>query len=156
MGSRAALNMANELNAEDGPALKGVVAMSFQLHSEDDKEKLNDDQIKALALPALFITTVNDKTCDKALLEKTLQGKSAVKAEWVEGAEHFRKASGRKETDVFDDVNAAVLGWCESLIDGDAAVQKKEKGAGEEKHRKRKSEDGSKNSAVESKKAKDE
>lgn len=95
------------------------------------------------------------KTCDPELLERALAGKKRVKVEWVEGPEHFRKAGGRKDTDVFDDVNKIVLEWCKEVM-GEGGKGDAENGAEKEKKsegKKRKS--GDMKEEVESKKAKE-
>ena len=146
MGSRAALGLANELGKSDEPCpVKGVVCLSYPLYADDEKEKLNDEPLKAMTLPGLFVNTVGDKASDKEKLEEVLGKNSAVQINWVEGAEHFRKANGRKESDVFDEVNGIVISWCKEQMKGAKEEQEKENGAKtktkqESKDRKRKSE----------------
>ena len=148
MGSRAALGLANEVGKSEPYTVKGVICLAYPLHAEDDKEKLNDEPLKALTIPGLFVSTVNDKTCDSEKLEEILAKNSTVKIKWVEEAEHFRKATGRKENDVFNDTNEIIISWCKEIIKGgsengakknhDEDEGKKEKG--DSKDRKRKSE----------------
>lgn len=145
MGSRAALGLANEIGESADPcAVKGVICMGYPLHAEDDKEKLNDEALKAMTLPSLFISTVNDKTCDSEKLEEILGKDKKAKIVWVEGAEHFRKAKGRKESDVFDEINENLISFCKGVM-GDGKKDD-EKSDGEKKpgkeDKKRKSEGG--------------
>ena len=143
MGSRAALGLANEIGKSDTPCcVKGVVCLSYPLYADDEKEKLNDEPLKAMSLPGLFVNTVGDKASDKEKLEEILGKNSAVQINWVEAADSFHKANGRKESDVFDEVNDIVISWCKEQMKGAKEDEEKENGAKtepESKDRKRKS-----------------
>ena len=143
MGSRAALGLANEIGKADEPfTVKGIICLAYPLHTEDDKEKLNDEPLKALNLPSLFLSTVKDKTCDSEKLEEILAKNSTAKIKWVEGPEHFRKATGRKDTDVFDEMNEIMVSWCKEIMNGgkETGTKNDEEKKEESKDRKRKSE----------------
>ena len=119
MGSRAALGLVNEVGkSDDKCSVKGAVCLSYPLYADEEKEKLNDEPLKSLTLPGLFVNTVGDKASDKEKLDEVLGKKSNVQINWVEGAEHFRKANGRKETDVFDEINEIVIAWCKKQMNG--------------------------------------
>ena len=113
MGSRAAVGLANE----DPPCeVLGVICLSYPLHTEDNRDKLRGEPLKALSLPSIFISGTEDRMCDKDKLEKVLEKNTNSRIKWIEGADHSCKVKGRTEADVTDEVNESLVTWCKERI----------------------------------------
>ena len=113
MGSRAAVGLANE----DPPSeILGVICLSYPLHVEDNRDKLRDEPLKALALPSIFISGTEDRMCDKDKLEKILENNAKARIKWIVGADHSCKVKGRTEADVSEEVNESLVTWCKERI----------------------------------------
>ena len=113
MGSRAAVGLANE-----NPPFEviGVICLSYPLHTEDNRDKLRDEPLKALILPSIFISGTEDKMCDKDKFEKVLEINSKARIKWIEGADHSCKVKGRTESDITEEINESLITWCEECI----------------------------------------
>ena len=106
MGSRAAVGLANELSdLGESSSIKGVICLSYPLHTEENKDKLRDEPIKALTLPSLFVSGTIDAMCDKGKLLKVLSKSPKANIEWIKDADHSCKVKGRSESDVIDEIN---------------------------------------------------
>ena len=113
MGSRAAVGLANDNPSQD---IAGVICMSYPLHTEENKDKLRDESIKALDLPSVFISGTEDKMCDKEKLEKALKNNVKASIKWIDGADHSCKVKGRAESDVMEEINENIIAWCKERI----------------------------------------
>ena len=106
MGSRAAVGLANE----DPPCeVLGVICLSYPLHTEDNRDKLRDEPLKALSLHSIFISGTEDRMCVKDKLEKVLEKNTNSRIKWVEGADHSCKVKGRTEADVSEEINESLV-----------------------------------------------
>ena len=113
MGSRAAVGLANE----DPPCeVLGVICLSYPLHTEDNRDKLRDEPLKALSLHSVFISGTEDRMCVKDKLEKVLEKNTNSRIKWVEGADHSCKVKGRTEADVSEEINESLVTWCKERI----------------------------------------
>ena len=125
MGSRAAVGLANEIcESDESYRIKGVVCLSYPLHTERDKVKMRDEPIKALNLPSLFVSGTNDAMCDKEKLEKILSNCPKANIKWIEDADHSCKVKGKKEADVLEDINKHVVSWCKENINSHGEVER--------------------------------
>ena len=113
MGSRAAVGLANE----DPPCeILIVICLSYPLHTEDNRDKLRDEPLKALALPSIFISGTEDRMCDKDKLEKILEKNAKARIKWIVGADHSCRVKGRTEADVSEEVNESLVTSCKEHI----------------------------------------
>ena len=111
----------NELVVEGEHALrfiKGVLCLSYPLHTAKDKVNLRDKPINELSIPTLFVSGTKDTMCNKDLMENVL-AQSEIKCfeiRWIENGDH--SLSGTKATSLAmqNELNDNVCTWCNNLI----------------------------------------
>jgi len=105
--------------AEPLPDVRGLVFLGFPLHAPGRPGTARADHLRDVALPLLFVQGTRDRLAPLDALRPVVDalGARAVLHE-IDGGDHsFRvpKRSGRSESEVHDDIAAAVSEWCRSV-----------------------------------------
>jgi uncharacterized protein len=122
MGGRIASHL-----AADGVPCAGLVFLGYPLHPAGRPEKLRTAHWPRLRVPLLFISGDRDRLCDLDLLARERREHLTTVAHRlhvVAGADHgfsVRKADGRTEADVLDEIIGVAGDWAEGLMPGAGA-----------------------------------
>ncbi len=123
MGSRAAVNVANQSRSSDNlkQFVQGVACFAYPLHPPQQKDKLRDEPLKELAVPCLFVSGTQDEMADRELLTRTVAQDMKNKSEiyWVEGGNHAHKVKGRSDEEVVEDMCDEFLRWSQTITKHD-------------------------------------
>ena len=110
MGGRAA-----SMLAADGFECAGLLLLAYPLHPAGQPEKLRDAHLAAIKVPVLCINGTRDALCTPALMETALKTVTTNwTMHWIEGADHsfhVLKASGRSDSQVFDEIGTVSRDW---------------------------------------------
>ncbi|MGE5171592.1 MAG: alpha/beta family hydrolase [Rudaea sp.] len=110
MGGRAA-----SMLAADGFACDGVLLLAYPLHPAAAVDKIRDAHLARIGAPVLCLNGTRDALCRRDLMDAVVArlGDNFT-MHWIEDADHafrVRKASGRSEAGVLDEIGAAVDAW---------------------------------------------
>ena len=114
MGGRAASMLAAE-----GFDANGLLLLAYPLHPPGQPEKLRDEHLRRITMPAIFFCGTRDPFCTPALMERAIATITApCEMHWVEGADHsfhVLKSSGRNDAAVLDEVGDVSERWLSRL-----------------------------------------
>jgi predicted alpha/beta-hydrolase family hydrolase len=114
MGGRAASMLAAE-----GFAADGLLLLAYPLHPAGQPEKLRDEHLPSITMPALCFNGTRDPLCRTDLMDAALRKvKTSWTMHWLEGADHsfhVPKSSGRSDADVLLEVSAVTGTWLDRL-----------------------------------------
>uniref|UniRef100_A0A8C5LL85 KANL3/Tex30 alpha/beta hydrolase-like domain-containing protein n=1 Tax=Leptobrachium leishanense TaxID=445787 RepID=A0A8C5LL85_9ANUR len=112
LGSRAATAVVKSICEADDSFVRGLICLSYPLHSRNKKDKLRDEDLLLIRSPVLFVSGSTDEMCDKSLMENIISKmQSPVQTHWVENANHGMSVKGRTIEDVTEEINKNVLSW---------------------------------------------
>ncbi|HUP00620.1 MAG TPA: alpha/beta family hydrolase [Gemmatimonadota bacterium] len=109
------------LAAVDGglPGVAGLVFLGFPLHAAGRPSPERGDHLASVRLPMLFLQGTRDRLADLGLLRplcRRLGDRVTLRVfEDADHSFHVRKASGRTDGDILDELVDAVAGWVERL-----------------------------------------
>ncbi|HEU4994316.1 MAG TPA: alpha/beta family hydrolase [Gemmatimonadaceae bacterium] len=114
MGGRAASMLASE-----GFDAGGLLLLAYPLHPAGRPEKLRDQHLPAIRMPAICFSGTRDPLCRQDLMEAALEkvGRNWT-MHWLEGADHsfhVLKSSGRTDADVLKEVADASASWLRTV-----------------------------------------
>ncbi|HSI72564.1 MAG TPA: alpha/beta fold hydrolase [Fimbriimonas sp.] len=116
MGGRTASMLAAE-----GFAMDGLLMFAYPLHPAGKPEKLRDEHLPKIAVPALCINGTNDELCRRDLMEAVLPRLQASwRMHWIEQADHslhVPKSSGSSDKEVLANIGKLVADWVGSSAD---------------------------------------
>ena len=111
MGGRIASMVADEMG------VRGLACLGYPFHPPGKPEKLRTEHLAALTTPTLILQGTRDPFGKQGEVEGfTLS--SAIRVHWLEDGDHGfkpRKASGRTETQNWDDAISALTGFANVL-----------------------------------------
>jgi predicted alpha/beta-hydrolase family hydrolase len=116
MGGRMTSLAASE---EPLPGVRGLVFLGFPLHPTRAPATKRADHLAGVDLPLLFLQGSKDKLAELDLLRPVIEHLgSRATLHVIEGADHsfvVPKRSGRRRSEVFDELAAVTAGWAGSL-----------------------------------------
>ncbi|XP_060558055.1 testis-expressed protein 30-like [Ruditapes philippinarum] len=119
MGSRAAVGVANGVKGTElVKTVAGVIALSYPLHTQENKSNLRDKPLYELSDPICFVSGTSDEMCDKSLLENVVRDVKNSEVKWIKGANHALKVKGSKEEDIITDIGDFICDWCKTKLSG--------------------------------------
>jgi predicted alpha/beta-hydrolase family hydrolase len=110
MGGRTA-----SMLAAKGYGMDGLLMFGYPLHPAGKPEKLRDEHLSRIGVPALCINGTQDELCGKELMEAVLPRLQPTwQMHWIDRADHslhVPRSSGRSDGEVLDEVGAIVGAW---------------------------------------------
>ena len=117
MGARAAVGVSNDVQGTSmDDYVKGVICISYPLHTPKDTANLRDAPISQLTKPSLFVSGNKDEMCKKELMETVLSRVPACSMKWIPDADHSLKAKGQPETETVETIGVKITEWLAKLI----------------------------------------
>jgi predicted alpha/beta-hydrolase family hydrolase len=114
MGGRTA-----SMLAADGFEMDGLLMFAYPLHPAGKPEKLRDEHLPNIKVPALCINGTQDELCTKELMEAVLPRLQPTwTMDWIDQADHslhVPKSSGRNDSAVLAEIGTLVKEWTEVL-----------------------------------------
>jgi hypothetical protein len=114
MGGRAA-----SMLAAHGFASDGLLLFAYPLHPPGQPEKLRDAHLPAITVPVLCFNGTRDEFCRRDLMADVLSRVTTRwDMHWIEGADHgfhVLRSSGRRDTDVLDEMGDVTGRWIAEL-----------------------------------------
>jgi predicted alpha/beta-hydrolase family hydrolase len=114
MGGRTA-----SMLAADGFAMDGLLMFAYPLHPAGKPDKLRDEHLPKIAMPALCINGTQDELCTVELMENVLPRLQPTwTMHWIDQADHslhVPKSSGRNDTAVLAEIGDLVETWTKAL-----------------------------------------
>jgi uncharacterized protein len=114
MGGRTASMLAAE-----GFAMDGLLMFAYPLHPAGKPDKLRDQHLPDVKVPALCVNGTQDELCTKDLMDEVLPRLASTwTMHWIPGADHslhVTKASGRNDSQVLAEIGQLVGGWIRGL-----------------------------------------
>lgn len=119
MGARAAVIAANNVKGTQlHNSVAGVLALSYPLHTKDNKSNLRDGPLYELNKPVCFISGNEDEMCDETLFKDVLRKVNNYTITWLPGADHSLKIKGIAEKDVVAEIGMHIVDWCTHSLNG--------------------------------------
>lgn len=119
MGARLAVIIANNVKRTQlENIVAGVLALSYPLHTKDNKSNLRDGPLYELNKPVCFISGTNDEMCDQTLFEGVLRKVNDYVIKWLPDADHALKIKDHAEKDVVDEIGTFIVDWCTHNVNG--------------------------------------
>lgn len=114
MGGRAASMMASR-----GFVCDGLLLLAYPLHAPGQPEKLRDAHLPSIQVPVLCFNGTRDTFCHIDLMEAAVKTVTTRwDMHWLAGADHgfhVRKASGRTDAEVLEEVGDRTGEWIAGL-----------------------------------------
>jgi predicted alpha/beta-hydrolase family hydrolase len=115
LGGRSMGGRAASMLCATGFACDALLLLAYPLHPPGQPQKLRDAHLPAIRVPVLCFNGTRDAFCDRALMERVLQGVATTwTMHWIEAADHsfhVPKSSGRTDAEVFEEVEHATREW---------------------------------------------
>ena len=119
MGSRAAVGVANAIKGTElEGTVVGVIALSYPLHTKENKSTLRDGPLYDLNIPICFISGSCDEMCEQSLLEDVLKNVKNNGVKWIKGGNHALKTKGSEEETVMTEIGDFICDWCQTVLAG--------------------------------------
>ncbi|XP_041351437.1 testis-expressed protein 30-like [Gigantopelta aegis] len=116
MGSRAAVNVANENESTDiSASIIGVICLSYPLYPPESPDKIRDAPLYNLSCPVIFISGEKDEMCKRERMESVLKRMSRADMHWIQHAGHdlIDKSVGLEAT--VNMIADKVFLWCSKI-----------------------------------------
>ncbi|WP_421725282.1 alpha/beta family hydrolase [Bauldia sp.] len=101
------------------PGVRGLIFFGFPLHASGKPSVERADHLSSIELPMLFLQGTRDSLADQGLIRSVCEGLGArATLHIVEDGDHsfhVRKASGRDDVAVRDEIVAAVVSWIATI-----------------------------------------
>ena len=114
MGGRVATHLAS-----DGYGCDALLLFAYPLHPAGQPGKLRLAHLERIGVPTLCFNGTHDELCRQDLMQPVVESlKSPWRMHWLQGADHsfhVRKASGRNDSQVLDEVQQEIRGWLDGL-----------------------------------------
>ncbi|MEZ0325309.1 MAG: alpha/beta fold hydrolase [Fimbriimonas sp.] len=114
MGGRTASMLAAE-----GFPMDGLLMFAYPLHPAGKPDKLRDEHLPKIEVPALCLNGTQDELCTKELMDQVLPRLCRTwTMHWIEQADHslhVPKSSGTNDKQVLSDIGATVEAWIGTL-----------------------------------------
>ncbi|KAK7940013.1 hypothetical protein WMY93_003339 [Mugilogobius chulae] len=120
LGSRAAAALLRQLSDDTEEAARGLICLSFPLHTPSQRDTHHQRSLDLLQLPqqttVLFVSGTQDDMCDKELMNQTVEKmKAQVDVLWLDGGSHGLAVKGRSEESVMEEVNSYITTWMRAV-----------------------------------------
>ena len=118
MGSRAAVNVANEIQNDSklSDFTAGVCSLAYPLHPPKHHNKLRDEPLLKLITPILFLSGTEDEMADRDLFKAVLRnmsGKPTVR--WLDGVKHSHTTTKDNQEELDMNISQTVIDWLSQL-----------------------------------------
>jgi predicted alpha/beta-hydrolase family hydrolase len=88
LGGRSMGGRAASMLAAEGFPCAGLLLFAYPLHPAGKPEKLRNAHLAAIKVPVLCFNGTRDELCDRALMEKSVDGLRGWTQHWLDGAKH--------------------------------------------------------------------
>ena len=103
--------------AADGEPCDGLVLFAYPLHPPGKPDRLRDEHLDSIPVPALVLSGTRDSFCTPELMQNVMSRLSKRwTLHWLEGADHgyhVLKRSGRTEAEVLAEAAETTRAWLE-------------------------------------------